>query len=259
MSFASNLLITSSNILGFLAQGSWNHYFSSRDSKAKRLLAMQYTSQRSQAVLKGLGVEIEAHFSAPNLFDKKYFIVCNHMSYLDILILSSIQPAVFVTSKEMEKTFFLGDIAKIGGSFFVDRVNRRKIKDEVQALVGLLNDGFNVFLFPEGTSTNGQQFLPFKKSLFRVPHQTGSTILPVCLRYESIDGEAFSAQNADRVCWYGDMSFAPHFLQLLKVKKLKVKVDYLNPIDSKAFADHGLLADEAYRQIHSCYFKQRMQ
>jgi 1-acyl-sn-glycerol-3-phosphate acyltransferase len=240
-------------IARFGTLGLYNYLVNSTDDVRMRQKALQLTSENSLRLLNRLNVQINHEQPRENLFDRNYFMVCNHMSYLDILILSSLRPAVFVTSVEMEKTFFLGDIAKWGGSFFVDRVNRRNIKKEVEALVRLLKESFNVFIFPEGTSTDGSEILPFKKSLFRVPFMTQFPILPICLKYTHINGEPFSPENCDRVCWYGDMAFAPHFLQLLALQELKVEVKYLEPLHPKDFANHGDLAQAARKSIVLAY------
>lgn len=253
LSSGKNLLKTNYQISRYALQAFSNQIVNRKNDTLKRRRALEITADNSARVLKRLNVQINTHQSQENLFDRNYFMVCNHMSYLDILVLSSIQPAVFVTSVEMEKTFFLGDMAKLGGSFFVDRVNRRKMKAEVQALVDILKNNFNVFIFPEGTSTNGGEILPFKKSLFRVPFQTEYPILPICLKYRSINGEPFSLNNCDRVCWYDDMTFAPHFLQLMGLRELIVDVHYLDPLDPKNFENHGELAQAAREQIVSVY------
>ncbi len=249
-----NFVNVNYQISRYTLQALGNQLVNRKDEVEKRKKALQITTDNSTRLLNKLNVKVNKSLVRDDLFARNYFMVSNHMSYLDILVLSSVQPAVFVTSVEMEKTFFLGDMAKLGGSFFVDRVNRRKMKDEVQALVNLLNDQFNVFIFPEGTSTDGSQILPFKKSLFRVPFQTGFPILPICLKYKTIDGEAFSSQNCDRVCWYDEMTFAPHFLQLMGLREMQVDLTYLEPLNPADFDSHGELARAAQDQITSAYF-----
>ncbi len=255
-SIGKNFVNANYQVSRYTVQALGNQVINRKNDVLKRQRALQITADNSTRLLKKLNVKVNSKLAHEDLFDRNYFMVCNHMSYLDILVLSSVQPAVFVTSVEMEKTFFLGDMAKLGGSFFVDRVNRRKMKSEVQALVNLLNDGFNVFIFPEGTSTNGTHILPFKKSLFRVPFQTGYSILPICLKYKTINGEPFSEANCDKVCWYDDMTFAPHFIQLMGLKELEVEVSYQSPLDPKEFASHGDLAKAAHDRIASSYFDQ---
>ena len=249
-----NLMTSNLHISKYIFQAISNQIINRKDEISKRRRALKITAHNSSAVLRGMNVKIDVELARPDLFDRNYFMVCNHMSYLDILVLSSQQPACFVTSVEMEKTFFLGDMAKWGGSFFVDRVNRRKMKAEVEALTQLLHQNFNVFIFPEGTSTNGQKILPFKKSLFRVPFQAQLPILPICLKYTHINGEPFSEQNCDKICWYDDMTFGPHFLQMMGLKELKVKVDYMEPLLPQSFENHGELCAAAQERIEQAYY-----
>lgn len=248
-----NLALANYRISKYIFEGIGNQIINRKDDRKRRMRALEITAKSAKDVLRHLNVKVSYDLCRPDLFDRNYFMVCNHMSYLDILILSSVRPAVFVTSVEMEKTFFLGDMAKLGGSFFVDRVNRRKMKDEVQALVNLLSDGFNVFIFPEGTSTNGEGILPFKKSLFRVPFQTGFPILPIRLQYKTINGGPVDKTNRDRICWYDDMTFGPHFLQLMGITELSAELKYMEPLDPKDFASHGDLALKAQQLISAEY------
>ncbi|MEM7645769.1 MAG: 1-acyl-sn-glycerol-3-phosphate acyltransferase, partial [Pseudomonadota bacterium] len=124
-----NFLHTNYQVSRYALAAMNNQRVNRNDDVTRRRRALEITADRSGRLLKKLNVEINTNESKGSLFDRNYFMVCTHMSYFDILILSSIQPAVFVTSVEMEKTFFLGDMAKLGGSFFVDRVNRRKMKE----------------------------------------------------------------------------------------------------------------------------------
>ena len=244
-----NFFQASSQILHFIFQAMGNQILHGRQDVLKRQRALELTAHHSSLFLKKLNIQVRSHLSHQDLFKQNFFMVCNHMSYLDILVLSSIQPAVFVTSVEVERSFFLGDIAKWGGSFFVDRVNHRKIKGEIETLTGFLHNRFNVFVFPEGISTNGMEVLPFKKSLFRVPFQAQHPVLPISLKYTHIDQEAFSPANCDRVCWYGEMGFAPHFLQLMGLKEVRVEVHYREPLNPQNFRSHGELAQAARASI----------
>ena len=129
-------------------------------------------------------------------------MVCNHMSYLDILFLSAGEPTVFVTSVEMKETPFLGACSELGGSYFVERRNRNQIPQEIRDLAQLMRDGFHVFVFPEATSTNGMGILPFKKSMFKAAVEAEMDVLPICLRYEEVNGEPFTFSNKEKICWF---------------------------------------------------------
>jgi len=89
--------------------------------------------------------------------------------------------------------------------------------------------------------------LPFKSSLVAAAAGAGTGILPVCIRYTAVNGEPFSPENRDRVCWYGEMSFFPHLLKLLAVGSLRVNVR-LRDGRSCAAADRK----ETARRLQEC-------
>lgn len=230
-----------------------------KDPLEWRRKSIRLTQKKSSGFLKKINFDVQKIYSRPDLFanGKNYFMVCNHMSYLDLLFLGSGEPTVFVTSVELRDSPFLGDIAKYGGAYFVDRRDRSKIPGEVKDLANLLKEKMNVFVFPEATSTHGMHIIPFKRAMFGAAIEAGVDVLPICLRYEAIDGEPFNEHNKDRICWYGDMTFLPHFAQVMSLKSLKVTVTYLEPISVKQFPDRHMLADAAYNQITKHYFANR--
>lgn len=185
--------------------------------------------------------------------DRKFLLVGNHMSYLDIFILSSIQPCVFVTSVDMGETFFLGDICELGGSIFVERRTRTKVDRDIKVITDTLRDGHHVVIYPEGTSSNGEGILPFKKSLLMSAVHAGVDVMPVVLKYTEVNGEPFSVKNRDKICWYGDMSFAPHFLGVLKLRQVKAELHFLDPIKVSAESDRREIASRTYEAISAVY------
>lgn len=224
-----------------------------------RVSRLQYftknVSKWSARALKVMNVEVEfCGFDAKLMAERNFLIVSNHMSYIDIMILSSVMPCVFVTSVDMHETPFLGPMAEMGGSIFVERRNRGQIDRDIGVMSQALRDGLNVVVYPEGTSTNGQTLLPFKKSLLMSAVESGRDILPVALKYTEVNGQKFGPDVADNVCWYGDMSFAPHLLRVMGLKKLKVHLDFLKPIKVTSDSTRRDLAESAFDAIHEAYF-----
>lgn len=180
-------------------------------------------------------------------------MVCNHMSYLDMIVLASIRPSVFVTSVDMGQVFFLGTMAEIGGALFVERRNRLRIEHDVAQIESALNRGLDVTLFPEGTSGNGAEVLPFKRSLLTAALNAGTPVMPVTLKYFEIDGEAFAEHNRDVVCWYGHASFFPHFFRLLSAGSVRAKVTYGTPVKGELGMTKHTLTDDLHRTISREY------
>jgi len=183
-----------------------------------------------------------------------YLIASNHLSYLDIIVISSILPTCFITSMEMKKSIGLGHVCRLAGCLFVERRSRDNISKEIQEIVTGLKKNLNVLLFAEATSTNGEKVIPFKRSLFQAAVDAKQPTRLICLNYTEFDGEALTLKNRDRVCWYGDMDFFPHFQEVLKQKSLKVTVKDLEVITaSEVNYDSGILRDKAHEIISKNY------
>lgn len=187
--------------------------------------------------------------------DKSYLVVANHVSYIDIMVLSSLHPFVFITSVEMGANPFLGDITRLGGSLYTNRKTVVSLRGEIDKFAEAIKQGFNVLLFPEGTSTDGTDIRPFRSSLFETAIKAEADILPICINYTRIDGEPRSAANRDLVCWYGDMTFGPHFMRLLG-HSIEAEIHILEPITCGTQQRRQDLADETYKRLREVYLKQ---
>ncbi len=185
--------------------------------------------------------------------DKNFLIVSNHLSYIDVFIIFSLVPSVFVANSELNEEFLLGSITRYAGGVFVERRNRAKLSEEIELISDLLNDGFNVVLFPEGTTSNGDGVLPFKNPFISVAMKSLVDIVPVCVRYRRIDGEVIDSTNRDDVYYYGDAKFFDHALRLLSHKKVDAEMLELQTIEVKPEHTRKELSNLAYKIIKSAY------
>jgi len=186
---------------------------------------------------------------------QNYLIIANHVSYLDIIILSSILNVVYITSVEMGASPFLGNITRLGGSLFTNRKKFVSLPKEIENFSKTLSDGFTLVLFPEGTSTNGEKFREFRKSLFQIAIKSQIPLFPICIKYKTVDGKPFSAENRDIVCWYGDMTFTPHFMKLV-TRKIEAEVHLLEPVPVDQTSTRQVLSDLSYNQLWECYTRE---
>jgi 1-acyl-sn-glycerol-3-phosphate acyltransferase len=90
-----------------------------------------------------------------------FFLVTNHLSYVDIGALRSVVKGVFVAKIEVSQWFVAGRIVRDMGIVFIDRKNRRDIPRAGAEIIHRLDEGEGVIVFPEGTSTKGEDILPF--------------------------------------------------------------------------------------------------
>lgn len=159
-----------------------------------------------------------------------HLMICNHMGMLDVVVLASIRPSLFITSVEMQRTPGLGLLCEMGGCLFVERRTRAGIPGEIQRIREALKQGLNVTLYPEGTSTNGEKILPFKKSLMTAAAGSGAPLLPIVLNYTHVNGEPMSDKWRDSVCWYGDISFEAAIWKMFAAREIVAEIEFLDEI-----------------------------
>ena len=174
---------------------------------------------------------------------KERLIVANHLSYLDVLVLFSRYPSLFITSTDIRDTFLLGRICQLAGCFFVERNKRKHTPEtkmkELSQMKEKLALGFNVFLFPEGTSSDGSGVLPFKSTFFQLAVDCGTPVIPLCLKY-----------NEKNVPWYGDMTFPDHLFGLCMEDSITCTLEELPEVVSDIKTE---LAHRSFECIKDAY------
>ncbi len=204
-------------------------------------------------MLRLYGVRVTAAGSGKLAPHRGHLVVANHLSYVDVLVIASLAPVVFVTSMELRNTLLLGQLARLSGSLFVERRKSSGLRQEIDAITGVLIQGFSVVLFPEGTTFNGDCVHPFKQSLLDAAIKANCSILPVCLRYQRVNGKPLSAASRDAVLYYGGVSFFQHFPRFLTLRSVEVKISVLHPISAGADESRKQLTLRAHEAICAEY------
>ena len=223
-----------------------------RKQRARRLQAVvAINSFLGRTALTLLNMKVHLDGSVPAA--RSFFIVSNHTSYIDPLVLFNVLSAVFVTSVEVRENKTLGPLCRLSECYFVERRNKFNIKQEIDDIGQYLRLGCNVALFPEGTSTNGEKILRFKTSFFQVAVNENAPILPICLQYLQIDGEDITPANRDSLYWYGNMGFFEHLVLILSLREVKARITILPelPVEGR---DKNTLAAIAQQRIEEFYF-----
>ena len=146
-------------------------------------------------------------------------IVSNHLSYLDILVLASVTPAVFVSKADVRRWPVFGWLAALGGTVFIERERHTHVGVVNREIADALADGVPVVVFPEGTSSDGQTILPFRSSLLEPVAGGVHGITTSWIHYTLGDGDA-----GQEICYWGDHSFFPHLLNLLDKQSIRAQV-----------------------------------
>jgi len=224
------------------------------DKNLKLRNSTRLSSFICRLLIKILGVKISMPEKSRMLPDNNYLIVSNHLSYLDIFVLASRYPSVFIASVDgVKNAFILGTIARLGGGIFVDRLNRMNIKTEIDKISVVIKNGFSVIVFPEATTSNGDKVLDFKSSLFTPAINSGIKIQPLCIKYKKLNGKVIGEQNRDFVYYYGDAEFFTHFRKLISQSSIEVEVNLLEEIDTATVNSRKQATMLAFKSISLCY------
>jgi len=200
-----------------------------------------WSQSAGRLVLNALGVHYRVEGRPPT----RGLVVSNHLSYLDILILSAAMPCFFVAKVEVGGWPFFGKAARSGGTIFVDRTSLASATSVAEQMTERLKLPIPVpvLLFPEGTSTDGSQLLRFHSRLIDPATSIGAPITTACVRYV-IDGGVEERE----LCWFGDTEFLPHLLKTLGTPGFYAEVTFGEP---RVYPDRRTAADQTHAEIEA--------
>jgi 1-acyl-sn-glycerol-3-phosphate acyltransferase len=180
------------------------------------------------------------HLRVTGAIPSSGLLVCNHLSYLDILVLGATAPCVFVSKCEVKRWPVFGWFASLAGTLFLRRGMRSDVARMNCEMVPVIESGALVVLFPEGTTSDGREVLPFKSSLLEPATRQQHGLSAGFIEYALNDGSV-----VDEVCYWRDMTLAPHLLNLLGKRRVEARLCFTEL--RQASPDRKQLA----RQLHS--------
>jgi 1-acyl-sn-glycerol-3-phosphate acyltransferase len=142
-----------------------------------------YAAQAMSKISWLLGLEVEVRVPASVKNQGPFVYICNHQNSYDIFTVSgAVQPAtVSVGKKSLKWIPFFGQMYWLTGNILIDRKNSNKAMNTIALTAKKIKERkLSVWLFPEGTRSNGRGLLPFKTGAFRTALQAQVPIVPVC-------------------------------------------------------------------------------
>jgi 1-acyl-sn-glycerol-3-phosphate acyltransferase len=159
-------------------------------------------------------------------------IVANHLSYMDILVLSALHGGRFVAKGEIATWPILGWVASSGGTIFLDQASRRALVEVGEEIRRTFEAGVSVVLFPEGRATGGAEVGNFHAALLQPAVEQRLPCVPVTLSYGTPGSRWAPAWTA---CWWGGMPFWSHLVRLLSLPRIEARA---------AWADEPLVGED---------------
>lgn len=237
------VLVTATGFSGLLLLLAWPLKWPAPTARA-RFINLVFRSW-SRLFLRLLRVSVIQQGEAPAA---PFFLVANHLSYMDIPLLASRADAVFIAKAEIGGWPIFGPISALANTVFVDRALKRDIPRVLREIDQRLSHGQGVVLFPEGTSSAGAEVMAFRPSLLATAAAAGHPVSYASLAYRTPRGENPAYLS---VCWWGGMTFGKHFLRLLAMPQFEACVTFgSEPIDDR---DRKRLAERLHRAVSDCF------
>jgi 1-acyl-sn-glycerol-3-phosphate acyltransferase len=184
------------------------------------VVAAHYSSLWSRVTLRILGLEVAARGEPPAA---PFFLVTNHLGYLDIAVIASVVPCTFVSKAEVARWPLFGTLASLSGTLYVDRGSLRDPARVNARIRSHFAAGGSLALFPEGTSTDGSAVAPFRSPLLEYPASDGMEVRCAAIRYFAPEG---CPPASESMCWWGDMTLAPHLFKLFRMKGMRAEISF---------------------------------
>jgi lyso-ornithine lipid O-acyltransferase len=189
-------------------------------------------------VVSSLGIRFHVTGTPPS----RGLLVSNHLSYLDILILSAAVPCVFVSKAEVADWPYFGFAARQSGTFFIDRGRRTSAHAVAQEMALRLANPVPILVFPEGTSSDGSQVMRFHSSLFEPAIAAHVPVTAAAVRYEIHGGRIPERE----LCWFGDEGFLTHLWRALDTPRFSAEVRFGQP---RVYTDRRQAAHETHSEV----------
>lgn len=214
-------------------------FFSLIGFNGKKWMAF-FLSIWGASICKIIGLSVEVKGEAPK---PPYFLVSNHLSYIDVFMIISKTKSVFIAKNEVLSWPIFGFMSQTVGMLFVDRSKKADVVRVNDLISKRISSAQGVLLFPEGTTSNGASILPFKASLLAYPADKKLPVYYSTIRYSTPEKEPHASES---VCWWTDITFPSHFMELLKLRKIYGTIHFGNePITNN---DRKELAQELYEK-----------
>ena len=113
-------------------------------------------------------------------------LVANHISWLDIVVMLAARYCRFVSKADVRHWPLIGSLASGAGTLFIERESRRDAMRVVHHMAERLSAGDVLAIFPEGTSSNGVDLLPFHANLFQAAIAANVPVQPVALQFVDV-------------------------------------------------------------------------
>lgn len=205
--------------------------------------AAMRTWAKGMARILNMNIKIEGTPPGP-----PFFLVSNHVSYIDIVVLNSALKTTFIAKSDVKKWPVIGFMAKTMGVIFIDRARRRDVTRVNKIISEQLNERQGVILFPEGCTSPGATVLPFRPSLLEHPASEKIDVSYAALHYTTGPADEPGYKS---VCWWDNDPFYKHIFRMAMNKKIYATLRFGEKMIRNTNRKH--LASELHAEVKKIF------
>jgi len=183
----------------------------------------------SRRLLRMLKIDVRIHGLPESRPSGNVLIVANHISWLDIFVLNTLQPARYIGKAELQRWPIVGRLIANAGTLFIERARRHDMHKVNRDTAAALARGDVIAVFPEGTTTDGTTVLPFHGSLLQPIVDAEGYVQPVAIRYRQPGGA-----HSDAPAYVGETSFIESFWRVTGERALVVELHFVLALPARA-------------------------
>ncbi|WP_090137718.1 1-acyl-sn-glycerol-3-phosphate acyltransferase [Limnohabitans sp. DM1] len=127
-------------------------------------------------------------------------IVANHISWLDISVIHAARHCRFVSKSDIRAWPLVGTLATGAGTLYIERTSRKDALRMVKDMADAMKDGDVIAVFPEGTTSDGRELLPFHANLIQAAILAEAPVQPMSLQFV----DARTGEPSFAPCYIGD-------------------------------------------------------
>lgn len=152
-------------------------------------------------------------------------IVSNHISWLDILVIHAARYCRFVSKSDIRGWPIIGALATGAGTLYIQRASRKDALRMVQDMALAMQEGDVVAVFPEGTTSDGRELLPFHANLIQSAIAAQVPVQPMSLKF--VDARSGALTLAP--CYIGDDTLVGSIWRTLTAGPITAVVHFGEP------------------------------
>ncbi|MEX6508856.1 lysophospholipid acyltransferase family protein [Jiella sp. M17.18] len=201
-------------------------------------------------------IGIRVHVEGTPSPHRPLLIAANHQSWADITVLGKVMPLSFIAKAEVRDWPAFGLLAKLQRTVFVEREARGRTGEQANMIAERLSAGDAMVLFAEGTTSDGNEVLPFKTALFgaaqmalKASEAEAVMVQPVAVTYTHAHGLPLGRFFRPLAAWPGDVELAPHLLAFLKEGAVDATVAFGEPVLFSGASNRKAVARESEESV----------